>query len=108
MNNTKDTELYIIRAENFHLDGGACFGVVPKAIWSMSWQPNENNMLPVSCRCLLVRDGERLILIDDGVGNKQEGKFVEYLYLFGEDSLERSLTEQGIKPEEITDVLHTH
>jgi glyoxylase-like metal-dependent hydrolase (beta-lactamase superfamily II) len=74
----------------------------------MNWQPNENNMLPVSCRCLLVRDGERLILIDTGVGNKQKGKFVEHLYLFGDDTLEGSFAKHGIKPEQVTDVVLTH
>jgi glyoxylase-like metal-dependent hydrolase (beta-lactamase superfamily II) len=105
MNNT---ELYIIMAEHFKLDGGACFGVVPKSIWSKLWQPDENNMLPVCNRCLLVRDGERLILIDTGIGDKQTGKFREYLYLSGDDTLLDSLQKHGIDPADITDVLHTH
>lgn len=104
----KDTELYIIMAEHFRLDGGACFGVVPKSIWSKNWKADDNNMLPVCARCLLVRDGDRLILVDTGIGQKQSGKFIEYLYLSGDDSLEVSLAKHGFSPADITDVLHTH
>lgn len=103
-----ETELKVIMAEHFKLDGGACFGVVPQSIWKKLWVPDENNMLPVCCRLLLIRDGERLILIDTGIGDKQQGKFREYLYLFGDDSLERSLAAAGVRYEEITDVLLTH
>jgi glyoxylase-like metal-dependent hydrolase (beta-lactamase superfamily II) len=104
----KDTEIFIIMAEHFHLDGGACFGVVPRSIWSMFMEPNENHMVPVCNRCLLVRDGERLILIDNGIGDKHDEKFLKYQYLFGDDSLVRSLARQGIKADDITDVLLTH
>jgi glyoxylase-like metal-dependent hydrolase (beta-lactamase superfamily II) len=108
MNKTRDTELYIIIAENFHLDGGACFGVVPKSIWSKLSQPDENNLLPISSRCLLVRDEDRLILIDTGIGKKQKGKFIDFFYLFGDGSLENSFAEQGLDCKDVTDVLHTH
>lgn len=103
-----DTELYVIMAENFRLDGGACFGVVPKSIWSQLWVPDEKNMLPVCCRCLLVKDGDRLILIDTGIGDKQSGKFQEYLYLFGDHSLAKSFEKQGFRFDQVTDVFLTH
>ncbi len=102
------SSLYIIRAENFLLDGGATFGVVPKSIWGKLWPANENNMVPFSCRLLLVVDGDRRILVDTGIGDKQSGKFREYLYLFGDDSLDKSLQQQGFTRDEITDVLLTH
>lgn len=95
-------------AEHFRLDGGACFGVVPKSIWKKLWEPDDNNMLPVCCRLLLVKDGERTILIDTGIGDKQGGKFREYLYLFGDDSLEKSMAAASCTFEEVTDVLLTH
>jgi glyoxylase-like metal-dependent hydrolase (beta-lactamase superfamily II) len=103
-----DTSLYVMMAENFRLDGGACFGVVPKSIWSKNWEPDENNMLPVCNRCLLVKDGDRLILIDNGIGSKQSGKFVEHLHLFGDYSLQKSFTAQGFSFDQVTDVLLTH
>lgn len=100
--------LHIINAENFRLDGGATFGVVPKAIWEKAWPADENNRVEYICRCLLVVDGNRRILIDTGMGDKQSEKFREHQYLFGAQTLEGSLDEQGFTREDITDVLFTH
>ncbi|MFS8615640.1 MAG: MBL fold metallo-hydrolase, partial [Solitalea sp.] len=83
--------LLTIHAGHFKLDGGAMFGVVPQSIWKKSNPPDENNMCSWATRCLLVEDGNRLILIDTGMGDKQSEKFFSYYYLHGEHSLEKSL-----------------
>ena len=101
-------KLIPIFAEDFKLDGGACFGVVPKSIWSKYYTADENNMLPIALRCLLVDTGERVILIDNGIGDKQDGKFREHLYLFGNRSLKTSFAEAGYSYDDVTDVLLTH
>ena len=101
-------ELFALNAGNFKLDGGACFGVVPKTIWSKFYESDDFNLLPVSTRCLLVSDSNRLILIDTGIGDKQDGKFRDHLHLFGHDNLLTSLAGAGFSPDDITDVLHTH
>lgn len=101
-------KLIPIYAEDFKLDGGACFGVVPKSIWARQYPPDENNMLPISLRCLLADTGDRLILIDNGIGNKQDGKFREHLNLFGDRTLERSFTEAGYHFDDVTDMVLTH
>ncbi len=100
--------LYPINCGNFKLDGGAMFGVVPKSIWSKTNPADENNMCSWSMRCLLVEDKGRLILIDNGIGDKQSEKFFSYYYLHGDDSLIRSLNHHGFEPDDITDVFLTH
>jgi glyoxylase-like metal-dependent hydrolase (beta-lactamase superfamily II) len=102
------SSIHIIRAENFLLDGGATFGVVPKSIWGKLWPANDNNMLSFTCRLLLVEEGDKRILIDTGIGDKQSEKFREHLYLFGDNTLEKSLNNAGFAPTDITDVLLTH
>jgi len=92
----------------FKLDGGAMFGVVPKSIWQTLNPADENNMCNWAMRCLLVEDGNRLILIDTGIGQKQNEKFFGYYYLNGEQSLEKSLHKAGVNFSDITDVLLTH
>ena len=77
-------KLYSIEAGKFKLDGGAMFGVVPKSIWQRTNPADSNNMIKMSARCLLIEDGERLILIDTGMGNKQSEKFFGYYYRWGE------------------------
>jgi glyoxylase-like metal-dependent hydrolase (beta-lactamase superfamily II) len=100
--------LYPINAGNFKLDGGAMFGVVPKTIWQKSNPADTNNMIDLTARCLLIEDGNRLILIDTGMGYKQSDKFFGYYYQWGNDTLEKSLKNQGFHPDDITDVFLTH
>jgi len=101
-------QLYAIHTGNFKLDGGAMFGVVPKKLWSRNYPSDENNLCTWVMRCLLVVDGDRKILIDSGIGDKQDEKFFGHFHLHGNDSLEKSLLAHGFKPEDITDVVHTH
>jgi glyoxylase-like metal-dependent hydrolase (beta-lactamase superfamily II) len=100
--------LYPINAGNFKLDGGAMFGVVPKVLWQRTNPADNNNMIDIAARCLLIEDGDRLILIDTGMGDKQSDKFYGYYYLWGEDNLDKSLTQYGFSREDITDVFMTH
>lgn len=100
--------LYPIESGNFKLDGGAMFGVVPKSIWNRTNPADANNMIDMAARCLLIEDGDRLILIDTGMGNKQSDKFFGYYYLWGEHSLDRSLKKWGFHRDDITDVFMTH
>lgn len=100
--------LYTIDTGKFKLDGGAMFGVVPKSIWQKLNPADENNMCSWAMRCLLVQDGNKLILIDNGIGNKQSDKFFGFYYLHGNDSLNNSLNKLGFSPQDITDVVLTH
>ena len=90
------------------LDGGAMFGVVPKSIWKKTNPADNNNMIKIAARCLLVEDGNKLVLIDAGMGDKQSEKFFSYYYRWGEDSLESSLKKHGVHTDDITDVFLTH
>ena len=101
-------KLYPIEAGNFKLDGGAMFGVVPKTIWNKTNPANENNLIDIAARCLLIEDGNRLTLIDTGMGNKQSDKFFGYYSLWGDHSLDRSLKNAGFHRDDITDVFMTH
>lgn len=101
-------ELHIINTGLFKLDGGAMFGVVPKTIWQKTNPADEHNMCTWAMRCLLVEDGNRLILIDTGIGNKQSEKFFSHYYLHGDDSLDASLQAKGFHRNDITDVFLTH
>ncbi|HNE92727.1 MAG TPA: MBL fold metallo-hydrolase, partial [Chitinophagaceae bacterium] len=101
-------QLYNIETENFKLDGGAMFGVVPKSIWNKLNPADENNMCSWAMRCLLIQDGNRLILLDNGIGNKQDAKFFSYYFLHGENTLEKSLAKYGFHKNDITDVILTH
>ena len=101
-------KLYPIESGNFKLDGGAMFGVVPKSIWNKTNPADANNMIDMAARCLLIEDGNRLILIDTGMGDKQSEKFFGYYYQWGEHSLDKSLKQQGFNREDITDVFMTH
>lgn len=101
-------KLYTINTGYFKLDGGAMFGVVPKSIWNKLNPADENNMCSWAMRCLLIEDGNRLILIDNGIGDKQDPKFFSHYYLHGEDSLDKSLAKHGFSRNDITDVILTH
>ena len=100
--------LYPINAGNFKLDGGAMFGVVPKSIWNKTNPADSKNMIDLTARCLLIEEGNRLILIDTGMGNKQSDKFFGYYYLWGNDSIDKSLSNYGFHRDDITDVFMTH
>jgi glyoxylase-like metal-dependent hydrolase (beta-lactamase superfamily II) len=100
--------LYSINTGYFKLDGGAMFGVVPKSIWNKINPADENNMCSWALRCLLIEDGNRLILVDNGMGDKQDAKFFSYYYLHGDDTLDRSLVKYGFNRDDITDVFLTH
>lgn len=101
-------KLYSINTGNFKLDGGAMFGVVPKSIWNKLNPADDNNLCSWALRCLLVEDGGRLILIDNGIGDKQDPKFFAHYYLHGDDSLDKSLAQHGFHRNDITDVILTH
>ncbi len=97
-----------IETGNLKLDGGAMFGVVPKVMWQKVYPADENNLANWAMRCLLIEDGNRKILIDNGIGDKQDEKFLSHYYLNGDDTLENSLAKVGVKPEDITDMILTH
>ena len=101
-------KLYPIETGNFKLDGGAMFGVVPKTIWNKTNPADDNNLIDIAARCLLIEDGNRLILIDTGMGNKQSDKFFGYYSLWGSHSLDKSLAKYGFHRDDITDVFMTH
>ena len=101
-------KLSLIETGWFKLDGGAMFGVVPHKLWSQMNPPDENNMCTWTMRCLLVEDGERKILIDTGMGDKQDDKFRSHFEPHGPYTLRGSLDRIGVHPEEITDVFMTH
>ena len=100
--------LYPIETGNFKLDGGAMFGVVPKSLWQRTNPADSNNMIDMAARCLLIETGNRLILIDTGMGQKQSDKFFGYYYPFGDFSLNKSLAKYGFHSDDITDVFLTH
>jgi len=100
--------LYPINVDNFKLDGGAMFGVVPKTIWNKTNPADKNNRIDIASRCLLIEDGDRLILIDTGMGNKQSDKFFSYYDRWGNLSLDGALGAHGFCRDEVTDVFLTH
>lgn len=101
-------KLYSINAGFFKLDGGAMFGVVPKSIWNKLNPSDENNMCTWAMRCLLIDTGDRRILVDTGMGNKQDARFFGHYCLHGNDTLDSSLAKHGFTKDDITDVFHTH
>ena len=88
--------IHPVIAENWKMDGGAAFGVVPQTIWTKLIEPDEKNMIPITTRCLLVEENDRKILFDVGMGNKQADKYYSFRYTFGGCSLEESLAEVGL------------
>ncbi len=101
-------KLYPIETNNFKLDGGGMFGVVPKTIWNKTNPADSNNRIDIAARCLLIEDGKRLILIDTGMGTKQSDKFFSHFCLWGTHSLDGSLAKYGFHRDDITDVFLTH
>ncbi|RFS19011.1 MBL fold metallo-hydrolase [Chitinophaga silvatica] len=101
-------KLYTIDTGFFKLDGGAMFGVVPKTIWNKLNPADENNLCSWAMRCLLIEDGKRLILVDNGIGDKQDAKFFSHYYLHGDATLDKSLAAHGFHRDDITDVFLTH
>jgi len=101
-------KIHVIDTGNFKLDGGAMFGVVPKSLWQKTNPADEQNMCSWAMRCLLIEDGNRLMLIDTGIGDKQSEKFFAHYYLHGSASLSRSLHQLGFHEDQITDVFLTH
>lgn len=101
-------KLFTVTPESFKMDGGACFGVVPRSIWEKYVKPDQNNMIPLSSRCMLADTGDRVILVDVGMGNKQSEKFFSYYFLFENIGLERALAQHGYTPGQVTDVILTH
>lgn len=101
-------QLHVINTGFFKLDGGAMFGVVPKSLWTRTNPCDDKNMCTWAMRSLLIEDGNRLILIDTGIGNKQSEKFFSHYYLHGDDSLDTSLAAKGFHRDDITDVFLTH
>ena len=101
-------KLYPIESGNFKLDGGAMFGVVPKTIWNKTNPSDQNNLIDIAARCLLIEENNRLILIDTGMGNKQSEKFFGYYSLWGSHSLDKSLAKNGFSRNDVTDVFMTH
>lgn len=106
--NAHTLKLHVINTGFFKLDGGAMFGVVPKSIWQKTNPADANNLCSWAMRCLLIEDGNRLILIDNGLGDKQDAKFFSHYYLHGDDSLQKSLNALGFSESDITDMFLTH
>ncbi len=103
-----EMQLYSIHTGFFKLDGGAMFGVVPKSIWQKIQPADEYNLCSWAMRCLLIEDGDRLILVDNGIGTKQDERFLRHYYLHGPMSLDLSLAEHGFSRDQVTDVFLTH
>ncbi|MBT5439592.1 MAG: MBL fold metallo-hydrolase, partial [Flavobacteriales bacterium] len=101
-------KLHVLNTGFFKLDGGAMFGVVPKSLWSRTNPADENNMCSWALRSLLIEDGDRLMLIDTGMGDKQSEKFFSHYHLHGTDSLDQNLNKLGFSKDDITDVFLTH
>lgn len=101
-------KLHTINTGLFKLDGGAMFGVVPKAIWQKTNPADTNNLCTWAMRCLLIEDNNKLILVDTGIGDKQDEKFFSHYYLHGEDTIDKSLANLGLSKADITDVFLTH
>lgn len=101
-------KLTVINTGFFKLDGGAMFGVVPKSIWNKLNPADDRNLCSWAMRCLLVEDGDRCILIDNGIGDKQDARFLSFYYLHGDDNLLRSINAAGYSPKDVTDMFLTH
>lgn len=101
-------KLRVINTGLFKLDGGAMFGVVPKSLWNRLNPADENNMCSWAMRCLAIENNNKLLLIDNGLGNKQDGRFFSHYFLHGTDSLTQSIYNEGYTETDFTDMLLTH
>ncbi|MFP4663086.1 MAG: MBL fold metallo-hydrolase [Bacteroidales bacterium] len=101
-------KIHSIETENFKVDGGAMFGVVPKVLWQKLYPADENNLCPCACRSMLIQENEKNILVDAGIGNKLHPDFARHYHLFGEETLLASLKKINVEPEDITDLILTH
>jgi glyoxylase-like metal-dependent hydrolase (beta-lactamase superfamily II) len=101
-------KLYVVDTGTFKLDGGAMFGVVPKALWQKTNPADENNLCTWAMRCLLIEDAGRLILIDNGIGDKQDARFFSHYYLQGDNSITSALHKLGFSEDDVTDMFLTH
>ncbi|QKG79041.1 MBL fold metallo-hydrolase [Tenuifilum thalassicum] len=101
-------KLSFFNITNFKIDGGAMFGVVPKVLWSRVYPSDENNLIPLALKSLIIETGDRVILIDNGIGDKQDEKFMSHVHAFGGEGLIAGLAKRGYKAEDITDVILTH
>ncbi len=101
-------KLFSFNIANFKVDGGAMFGTVPRVLWSRYVKPDEQNLIPLALRSLLIQTDKRLILIDNGIGNKQDEKFFRHLKIFGGSGIEGGLSEAGFSMADVTDVILTH
>jgi len=101
-------KLYPVMTERWMTDGGAVFGVVPKTIWGRLCPSDERNNVPTCIRCLLVDTGDKIILFDTGMGNKQNEKFYSYRYIYGDESLDKAFSNIGYQFEDVTDIIFTH
>jgi glyoxylase-like metal-dependent hydrolase (beta-lactamase superfamily II) len=93
---------------NFKIDGGAMFGVVPKILWNRFYKADEDNLIPLALRSLVIETNGKVVLIDNGFGDKQSDKFFSHFGIFGGDGLIGGLEKLGYKPEDITDIILTH
>lgn len=100
--------LHVINTGFFKLDGGAMFGVVPKTLWQRTNPADDNNLCTWAMRCLLVEEAGQLVLIDNGIGTKQDEKFLSHYHLHGSDSLDSSLQKIGVQNDDVTDMFLTH
>ena len=101
-------KIHLFNITNFLVDGGAMFGVVPKVLWSRVYPANENNLITLTLRSLIVETGEHIILVDTGWGDKQDEKFFRHVHMHGGEGLIKGLDNRGYAPEDITDVFLTH
>ena len=101
-------KLFPLIADNWRMDGGVAFGVVPKSIWSRKYKPDDNNCIAITTRCLLIVDNDRTILIDTGLGDKQNEKYYSVRYREPGISILNSMASLGFSPNDITDILFTH
>jgi glyoxylase-like metal-dependent hydrolase (beta-lactamase superfamily II) len=101
-------KVQLFNIANFKVDGGAMFGVVPKILWSRNYNSDQDNLIVLTLRSLLVETGNHVILVDTGWGNKQDEKFFSHVHLHGGEGLLQGLKNRGYRPEDITDVFLTH